>query len=412
VLYLHREFDARLTATQPSVSESQLLLSNALFPQAVATLNPYEEAEFMAHLSEWEDEEPLFPDDVLNEMSDPEDHASTEEPGDTEFIGDILNQLKQNQAKPTVSDRTGTLEDLFPMLRRNLPDPIPPLPLPTCLSRFKPLWHQVKFRAQKQPIKCLVISSLILLSLGIWHSNRNQSASVTPAYSLPTQTKTLAVDLKSLVSEQVSRVALTQFRQGNLEAGVQATIELLNRGAWMEARSALKAVPFKYRNHPDINFLRGRFMWQSIEYGNTEYDISQVRDYWEKAVQQRPDSLEYQNALGFAYYLEGNIDRAYQTWSNIAFNESNSPQKMAAIASEQEALNTYAGLGLVLMKSAQNLSAEEQIQRLSKAIKFRDKVMAEGPELFKPRTLAQNWLWSNQLVRDWQMLLKTDDHQG
>jgi tetratricopeptide (TPR) repeat protein len=153
-------------------------------------------------------------------------------------------------------------------------------------------------------------------------------------------------------------------------------------------------------------------MWQSIEYGNTEYDISQVRDYWEKAVQQRPDSLEYQNALGFAYYLEGNIDRAYQTWSNIAFNESNSPQKMAAIASEQEALNTYAGLGLVLMKSAQNLSAEEQIQRLSKAIKFRDKVMAEGPELFKPRTLAQNWLWSNQLVRDWQMLLKTDDHQG
>jgi hypothetical protein len=410
VLYLHREFDARLTASQPSVSESQLLLSNALFPEAESNLESSEDLDLIAHFSDRDDEEPLFPDDALNEISYQADQPSAEDGGDPGFIGDVLNQLKQKSVEPSTPDRTGTLEDLLPMIRRNLPAQMPPLP--ASFSKLKPLWQQVKSKAQKPPLKCLLIGSLILLPLGIWHSTQSQSAPVTPPYSLPTQAKTLAVDLKSLVTDQVSSVALTQFRQGNLDAGVQATVELLNRGAWMEARSALKAVPFKYRNHPDVQFLRGRFMWQSIEYGNTEYQISQVRDYWEKAVQQRPDSLEYQNALGFAYYLEDNIDQAYQTWSNIAFNESNYPRKLDEIPSEQEALNTYAGLGLVLMKSAQNLSAEEQIQRLSKAIKFRDKVMAEGAELFKPRTLAQNWLWSNQLVRDWQMLLKTEDRQG
>ncbi len=418
VLYLHREFDARLTATQPCLPESQLLLSNDLFPGQGATLESDEGLELIAQFSDWEDEEPLFPDDVLNEIGYEAENPSIEETEDTGFIGDVLNQLQQKPAEPLPQDQTGTLEDLLPMIRRNLT--AESSPLTASVSKFKPLWSQVKSRAQKPPIKCILISSLILFSFGIWHSANQKSVSVTPPHSTATQSKTLAVDLESIVTDQVSDVALEQFRQGNLEAGVQATLELLNRGAWMEARAALKAVPLQHRNQPEINFIRGRFMWQSIEYGNTEYKISQVRNYWEKAVQQRPDSLEYQNALGFAYYLEGKIDKAYQTWSNIAFDESNSPQKMAAIrtssrdpiASEQEALNTYAGLGLVLMKSAQNLSAEEQIQRLSKAIKFREKVMAEGAELFKPRTLAQNWLWSNQLVRDWQMLLKTEDRQG
>ncbi len=410
VLYLHQKFNACLTANQQNLPESQLLLSSALFPGEGSTLEPDEAPELISQFSSEEDDEPLFPDDLLNDIGYEAENPSTDDEADTAFIGDVLNQLKQNPSEPPPRDQSATLEDLLAMIRRNLPAQLPQLP--PSLSKLRPLWDQVKSRTKQPPLKCLLISSLVLLPLGIWHSTHSQSASVTPAYSLTTPTKTLAVDLKTLVTNQVSKVASEQFDQGNLDAGVQATIELLNRGAWMEARDALEAVPFKYGNQPEIHFLRGRFMWQSIEYGNTEYKISQVRNYWEKAVQQRPESLEYQNALGFAYYLEGKVEKAYQIWSNIAFNESNSTLKMAAISSEQEALNTYAGLGLVLMKSAQNLSAEEQIQRLSKAIKFREKVMAEGPELFKPRTLAQNWLWSNQLVRDWQMLLKTEDSKG
>lgn len=420
VLYLHRQFDARLTATQPCLPESQLLLSNALFPGKGLTAGSREDSELIPSLSGWEEEEPLFPDDVLNDIDYLADEPMADVAGDTEFIGDVLQQIKQNPVKhspverspvePPLSDRIGTLEDLLPLIQRNFAAQIPPLP--ESLAKLKPLWEQVKCRAKKPPVKCLLISSLILLPFGIWHSTQSQSAPAISDYSSPTQVKTVAVDLASLVTEQVADVAVEQFRQGNVEAGVEATIELLNRGAWMEARAALKAVPLRYRNQPEINFLRGRFMWQSIEYGNTEYKISQVRNYWEKAAEQRPESLEYQNALGFAYYLEGNTKKAYQTWLNVTFSESNPPQTVPATPLEQEALNTYAGLGLVLMKSAQNLSAEEQILRLSKAIKFREKVMTEGADLFKPRTLAQNWLWSNQLVRDWQMLLKTEDRQG
>ncbi|MGB3405052.1 MAG: CHAT domain-containing protein [Microcoleaceae cyanobacterium] len=415
VLYLHREFDARLTGTQPCLPESQLLLSNALFPGKSVTLDNREESEFLAAFNSFEEEEPLFPDDVLNDIGYLADEPVTQEAGNTEFIGDILNQIKQNSVKqspvePATSDRIGTFEDLLPLIQRNFAAQIPPLP--ESLSKLKPLWEKVKSKARKPPIKCLLISSLVLLPFGIWHSTQGQSAPATSVYASLTQTKKFAVDLESVVTEQVADIALEQFRQGNIEAGIEATIELLNRGAWMEARTALKAVPLRDRNQPEINFLRGRFMWQSIEYGNTEYKISQVRNNWEKAAQQRPEFLEYQNALGFAYYLEGDIKKAYQTWSTIAFNQFNPLQAEPANPSEQEALNTYAGLGLVLMKSAQNLSAEEQISRLSKAIKLREKVMTEGADLFRPRTLAQNWLWSNQLVRDWQMLLKTEDRQG
>ncbi|MGB3533190.1 MAG: CHAT domain-containing protein [Microcoleaceae cyanobacterium] len=407
VLYLHREFDARLSATQPSLSESQLLLSNALFPGKDQTLETYEDSEFLTPLDSWEDDEPLFPDDVLDDINYQIEDDSSDNTADTGFIGDVLKQIKQNSVEPPPIDQTNTLEDLLPMIRRNFTAQIPPLP--ASISKLKPLWHQVKSKAQTPPIKCLLISSLILLPFGVWHSTQSQSASTTSINSSLSPTKTLAVDLESIASSQVADVALEEFRQGNIEAGVQATVELLNRGAWIEARSALKAVPFQYRNQHEINFLRGRFMWQSIEYGNTEYKISQVRNRWQKAAKQQPESLEYQNALGFAYYLEGDIDQAYETWSNIAFSDPSSSQKTT---SEQDALNTYAGLGLVLMKSAEDLSADEQIQRLSKAIKFREKVMVEGSDLFKPRTLAQNWLWSNQLVRDWQMLLKTEDRQG
>jgi hypothetical protein len=415
VLYLHRAFDARLTGTQPCLPESQLLLSNALFPGKNVTLDNREESEFLAAFHSFEEEEPLFPDDVLNDIDYLADEPVTQEVEETEFIGDVLNQIKQNSVKPSpveppTSDRIGTLEDLLPLIQRNFAEQIPPLS--ESISKLKPLWKKVKSKAQKSPIKCLLISSLVLLPLGVWHSTQGQSAPATSGYLSLTQTKTVTVELESMLTEQVADLALEQFRQGNIETGVQATIELLNRGAWMEARTALKAVPLRSRNQPEINFLRGRFMWQSIEYGNTEYQISQVRNNWEKAAQQRPELLEYQNALGFAYYLEGDIKKAYKTWLGIAFNESNPSQTQPANSLEQEALNTYAGLGLVLMKSAQNLSAEDQILRLSKAIKFREKVMTEGADLFKPRTLAQNWLWSNQLVRDWQMLLKTEDRQG
>ncbi len=413
VLYLHREFSGCLTSRVPDVSESQLLLSSDLFLEEQLLQEADESLEWMSPLNEWTEEEVLFPEEILDEIQLEEEESSETDEGDIDFIGEVLSQIQsspsqpQPQPQPQPPENNSTLEDPLPLIRNHFSTQCPQLP--AVLSRLKPLWNQVKSRVEKPSLKCLLIASLIVTPVSVWCAHQNQGASVSPTDSITTVTKTLAADLESLGKDQVLKVAQEEFQQKNLEAGVEATVELLSRGAWIEARSALKTVPLQYRNRPEIHFLRGRFMWQSIEYGNTEYRIQQVREAWEKAVQQRPESIKYQNALGFAYYLEENIEQAYQTWSTIAFDDWTSFNKQAAITAQQDLFNTYAGLGLVLMKSAQDLPTDQQALRLSKAVKFRDKVLAEQPELFKPRTLAQNWLWSNPLVQDWQMLLKIAD---
>jgi hypothetical protein len=33
-------------------------------------------------------------------------------------------------------------------------------------------------------------------------------------------------------------------------------------------------------------------------------------------------------------------------------------------------------------------------------------VMSEAPTKFEPNELSQNWMWSKELIRDWQLLLQ------
>ena len=58
------------------------------------------------------------------------------------------------------------------------------------------------------------------------------------------------------------------------------------------------------------------------------------------------------------------------------------------------------------MKSTPNLSPPEQAVRLSKAVKFCNKVLSEAPEEFKPDLLSKHWLWTNAILRDWRLLMR------
>ncbi|MEA5501248.1 CHAT domain-containing protein [Limnoraphis robusta Tam1] len=413
ILYLHRKFDGYLTADS---SESQRDLFAPISTQnwGESSLPPVEKETEKQEQVPVEEEIDLF----LDEIEYGDDLAEDGE--DLEFIGDALRQLKSSQPS------SETINNIFV----EKPEHISPVKTSTVspttavkTSNF-PARKQPNFNTLKSWLPLALLLIPMSLGMGLFYSSILQFGKSQPEISLSKPTKPHSteanstneqpLDLNSAKSDYVLGIAVEQFHKGNLLAGVQATTELLNRGAITEAKSALAAVPVEDSDRPEINFLWGRLMWQAINQGSADYMMDDVRRYWERAVQQRPDALEYRNALGFAYYSEGSFDKAYQTWLQVldleepAFNEKAVQQQLSKVQGENkpQILTAYAGLGLVLMKSTAQLPPAEQAVRLSKAVKFCDKVLSEAPEEFKPHLLSQNWLWTNAIIRDWRLLMR------
>ena len=227
------------------------------------------------------------------------------------------------------------------------------------------------------------------------------------------------VKLEAADTAKVTAIAMERFHQGNFTAGQEATEELLDRVALPQAKAALEQVPAS-NNDPEINFLRGRLAWQFLQVGNQNYSVDDVRRYWELALKLRSDSLPYHNALGFAYYLEGQLEQAQQVWlAGLDWAEATSntePQPvipgtphLTASTAREEVLTAYAGLALVRAQQAKRESPTQRVKLLNEAIKLRQKVMGEEPLNFQPDALGKNWLWPEAAIRDWQVLLKKVD---
>ena len=186
---------------------------------------------------------------------------------------------------------------------------------------------------------------------------------------------------------------------------------------------------------PAVSFLRGRLAWQSMQTGNQDYSVDDARRYWETAVRQQaeaeqPDAATlalYQNALGFAYYAEGNWERANRAWFQALYLQEETQTTAPAPESEtattpttaaipgaattaqpakQENLMAYAGLALVIAKSAQNQPAEQRASLQNEAAKLYQKVMTENPVAFQPEALSKNWMWTEAAIKDWVALAK------
>lgn len=225
------------------------------------------------------------------------------------------------------------------------------------------------------------------------------------------------MNLKATPTREVTFNAIELLKNSDLDAARLAVESLLDRGALPEAKAALAVVPPELNNESVILFLQGRLAWEFVQRGDTNYSIEDARRYWEVALRQNPDSLEYLNALGFALYAEGDSIQAYQLWaqvtekSNVGTNINFQPTATTNISpklslEKLEYLSAYAGIGLVVMKSAEELPPEEQAVKLSKAIKFRQKVISDAPINFQPEELSRHWMWSENAIRDWQLLLR------
>lgn len=278
-----------------------------------------------------------------------------------------------------------------------------------------------------------ILSHLIavLLTLGgVWlfHNrqlNYSQTIPLTPdPINLEIYNKKTPISYSANTVETEKKLAIEQFSKNDIQAGKKAIESLLNRGAFLEAKEVLNILRNKLNNNnnidPDVNFLYGRLVWELAQDGNRNYTVDEALYFWKKAVSQSPNYILYQNAIGFAYYTKGEFKKAYDAWFKVlklsgeTLSETEILQKISTEdittpeVEQKDALNAYAGIGLVMMKSAQTSQGNEQRERWLRALQYRTKVMNEAAREYHIPQLRQNWLWSRVALRDWDFLMRTD----
>lgn len=250
-----------------------------------------------------------------------------------------------------------------------------------------------------------VVAVGVLTVLGFWFLRsrvEEKNVPVSVVTSMPAENLN-TIDLEKTPTSQVVAIAIERFSQGNLKEGLPAVEALLNRGALRQAQAALAAIPKPQENQPEVNFLRGRLAWQFAVAENKPASHSDARRFWEVAVKDNGKSPEYFNALGFAYYAEGNLDRAAQMWGEVLNLLDNNPQLKNTMRHD---LTAYAGSALVFYKQSRSLAGQPKEVRLSKAIKFRNYILSEDAVSYQPDSLAKNWMWSDAAIKDWQGVLQ------
>lgn len=241
--------------------------------------------------------------------------------------------------------------------------------------------------------------------LGSWVAYQ-QLVRQTPLTSPSPDTQ---INLRQDKTGPVASRATEQLNQGNIAAARESVEALLDRGALLEAEAVLSPSRGKYLDDPTMNFLMGRLVWQQVQTGNKDYGLDDARRYWETAVKQQP-TPRTQMMLGFAYYEEGELDRARKAWFRTLEllgeqSAQTSGREQSVSTSTKSMLTAYAGIALTLMKSAQEQLPSQRASVLSEAIRLRQKILTDDPVHFQPDALAKDWMWSEQAIQDWQTLL-------
>jgi tetratricopeptide (TPR) repeat protein len=227
-------------------------------------------------------------------------------------------------------------------------------------------------------------------------------------------------DLQNKETKELTAIASDRFNKGQLPEGEQALGILLDRGALLEATAIIQSLPAEKTDEPGISYLRGRLAWQSMQSGNPDYLLSDVIRDWENAAKAQPNSVEYHEALGFAYYAQNRPREAIQAWAsaldilevrqkmpeaspNHATHSTTRISDVSSRHTDQEALTIYAGIALALRQGG-NDPTQPQTNLSGKASKIYQMVLRNDPVNFQPQALSQNWLWSESAIKDWQTL--------
>jgi CHAT domain len=227
----------------------------------------------------------------------------------------------------------------------------------------------------------------------------------------------LANELRQATPEQAEAIATARFEaaataaqlgdrstlQAELAAGQQAVEFLLDQDRVTAAETALQPALEAKLVDSRLSFLRGRLSWQMAQ-SDDAVSLDAARRYWTVALDDQPDNATYRNALGVAQYATGTAaaqsgqpDQARQAWlETLATMEAKS--RPCA-----ENPNSCAISALTLMQLAEQTPSQRD-GFITDAIALYRQVMNSNAAEFAPDALAQNWLWSEEAIADWQKL--------
>jgi tetratricopeptide (TPR) repeat protein len=212
-------------------------------------------------------------------------------------------------------------------------------------------------------------------------------------FTLPSPSPTKSTSISNDSSRELVITATQAFSQGDLRRGQIAVEKLLDQGALVAAEGALNTAPPNQLENPSISFLRGRLAWESIRHKNASYNIEDARRFFLLATKSHPANPTYQNALGFAWYAEGNFTSASDAWEEAG--DSND---------EQEIVIAQAGRTLVLFQESKEDSTLKR-----KVISRRDRVLQkyddESTTKISKDDLTKDWRWSANAIADWEKIM-------
>ncbi|MBE9008427.1 CHAT domain-containing protein [Fortiea sp. LEGE XX443] len=378
-------------------------------------------------VDEIEYDDPSYAEDsaIVSDLFRQLDHQTAANNGQSPLTGEVLSENRENifqtrqvSGEVTPIDRQGswgnigtTPNETAESQEKEWSNPhLASLPTSPPRQRRSPnLWK----------ILGVVGAGAIASAIGLgwwWQTRRMPTFADIPQIPLQqsiSSKSTPKINLQTSPTADIANTATEKLSQGDLLPGLVAIEELLDRGALNAAQTALNFVPPTQVNNPALNFFKGRLAWQLIQTGDKKYSIDDARRFWENAAKAEPDSVLYTNALGFAYYAEGNLDRANDSWFkalNLALNQQNPTSNLAMSVQNspvpQNALTSYAGLAMGLSKSARSQPTVKQVQYMNEAIKLRKLVINQDPVNFQVNKLSNNWLWTEKAIADWRSLLQ------
>ena len=430
VLYLDPEFPGIITKTEPTDRYPSDLLN--LTQEGSSGLTREEEKAILlsaqSRNSFQEEPSDIYPHNKLN--------------GNGELVETDLQE--QFEEKDNLEEDRNLIENMFKQLETNNLEvnrgieeekQLVPSKTPNTSNKSYPVEQESKPPHQRRehwvqglsPLLVGAASAIAIAALGFWlFSNRLPFIKSPPLFPSGTET-TLDKegDLEKADDKLLTGTSIEAFSQNDLQKGIPPVKELLDRGSLDFAKSALEAVDTEQINDPGILFLKGRLAWQAAQSGDDKFSVDDARRFWESAIKEMEtqaqenqgitvdpqEVIPYHNALGFAYYAEGQYNNANQAWydalsleENSGVNSQNSP----------EVLNTYAGLALGLNKLATEpeLSSDSPEFLSDKAIKLKRMVITNDPKSFTPEALSKNWLWPSEAIEDWQILLGVEEEDN
>jgi tetratricopeptide (TPR) repeat protein len=214
--------------------------------------------------------------------------------------------------------------------------------------------------------------------------------------------------LSQLDPAALTAIALENLKQGKVNEAQPAIAALLMKpDSLQEAERVLQSASPTVAAQPQMAFLQGMLLWRQHMAKNSTVTIAQVRQLWDQAAQAQPSAQHY-NALGFAYYAEGNIERAEQSWYRaLQLAGGATPSEQTQPAVNRETLTAWAGQALANEKFAERQAdAAKQNALRAEVLRLRQRVLDNDPINFTPEQLSLQWMWSETAIQDWEKLLK------